>query len=376
MSENDTPATPQKPDAFAAVQVHSTVESPSAPAVPTGRRGRPTGEPSMAREPNYQTSRPTKIAIVGVGLVGSTFAYTLLLSGIASEIVLIDVNHERAEGEAMDLNHAVPFAHPTKICAGDYSDCEGAAITVIAAGTGQKPGESRLDLVRRNAAIFGQIVPRVAEANPEGIIVVATNPVDVLTYVTMKLAGLPPRRVFGSGTILDTARFRYMLSEHLGVDPRSVHAYIIGEHGDSEVPVWSLANVAGMRLPTFCAENGIPLSPDTMEQIFRQTRDAAYEIIGRKGATYYAVAAGLMRITEAILRDQNTVLSISSLIEDYYGINDVCLSLPTVVGRRGIERVLRLELSPREARGVRKSADVLRQTIESLETAAEPTQPA
>jgi L-lactate dehydrogenase len=333
---------------------------------PVTRSRRPTGEPSMAREPDYQIGRPTKIAIVGVGLVGSTFAYSLLLSGIASEIVLIDVNHERAEGEAMDLNHAVPFAHPTKICAGEYSDCEGAAITVIAAGTGQKPGESRLDLVKRNAAIFGSIVPSVAQANPEGIIVVATNPVDVLTYVTLKLAGLPANRVFGSGTILDTARFRYMLSEHLGVDPRSVHAYIIGEHGDSEVPVWSLANVAGMRLPSFCAENGIPLGHDVTEQIFRQTRDAAYEIITRKGATYYAVAAGLMRITEAILRDQNTVLSISSLITDYYGIDDVCLSLPTVVSRHGIERVLRLDLSPHEARGVRKSADVLRQTIESL----------
>jgi L-lactate dehydrogenase len=325
------------------------------------------GEPSLAREPIHQ-SRPTKVAIVGVGLVGSTYAYSLLLSGIAAEIVLIDVNKDRAEGEAMDLNHAVPFAHPTRICAGEYSDCEGAAITVIAAGVGQKPGETRLELVKRNAAIFSQIVPRIAEANPEGIIVVATNPVDVLTYVTLKLSGLPSNRVFGSGTILDTARFRYMLSEHLGVDPRSVHAYIIGEHGDSEVPVWSLANVAGMRLPTFCAENGIALSPDDMERIFRQTRDAAYEIISRKGATYYAVAAGLMRITEAILRDQNTVLSISSLVEDYYGIEDVCLSLPTVVSRQGISRVLRLDLSPREARGVRKSADVLRETIISLES--------
>ena len=320
----------------------------------------------MAREPDYQTGRPTKVAIVGTGMVGSSFAYTLLLSGIAAEIVLIDANHERAEGEAMDLNHAVPFAHPTKICAGDYSDCQGAALTVISAGVGQRPGESRLELVRRNADIFGQIVPKIAEANPEGIIVVATNPVDVLTHVTLKLAGLPPHRVFGSGTILDTARFRYTLSEHLGVDPRSVHAYIIGEHGDSEVPVWSLANVAGMRLPSFCAENGIPMGPETMDEIFRQTRDAAYEIIKRKGATYYAVAAGLMRLTEAILRDQHTVLSISSLVSDYYGIDDVCLSLPTVVGRRGIERVLRLDLSPHEARGVRKSAEVLRRTIESL----------
>jgi L-lactate dehydrogenase len=338
------------------------------PKRPARRSGhpQPTGEPSLLSEEGQHTGRPTKIAIVGVGLVGSTYAFTLLLSGIASEIVLIDVNRERAEGEAMDLNHAVPFAHPTKICAGEYSDAEGAAITVIAAGVGQKPGETRLDLVKRNVEIFRQIVPRVAAANPEGIIVVATNPVDVLTYVTLRLAGLPAQRVFGSGTILDTARFRYMLSEHLGVDPRSVHAYIIGEHGDSEVPVWSLANVAGMRLPTFCAENNIPLTQDTMDRIFRQTRDAAYEIISRKGATYYAVAAGLVRLTEAILRDQNTVLSISSLIEDYYGIDDVCLSLPTVVSRKGIERVLRLDLSPREARGVRKSAEVLRQTIESL----------
>jgi L-lactate dehydrogenase len=331
-------------------------------------RRRPLGEPSMTRDPIVPNNRPTKIALVGVGFVGSTYAYALLLSGLAAEIVLIDVNRERAEGEAMDLNHTVPFAHPTRIYAGTYADCEGAAITVIAAGTNQKPGETRLDLVRRNASIFGQIVPQVAQANPDGIIVVATNPVDVLTSVTLKLSGFPANRVFGSGTILDTARFRYLLSEQLGVDPRSVHAYIIGEHGDSEVPVWSLANVAGMRLPTFCAENGIPLTSEDMERIFHQTRDAAYEIIRRKGATYYAVAAGLMRITEAILRDQNTVLSISSLIEDYYGIDGVCLSLPTVVSRRGIERLLRLELSPAEARGVRKSADVLRQTLDSLES--------
>jgi L-lactate dehydrogenase len=337
--------------------------SPSRP-----RRSDRTGEPSLATEPGVaaQAGRPAKIAIVGVGLVGSTFAYSLLLSGLASEIVLVDVNRERAEGEAMDLNHAVPFAHPTRIRAGAYLDCEGAAITVIAAGTAQKPGESRLDLVRRNAGIFGQIVPQVASANPDGIIVVATNPVDVLTYVTMELAGLPPNRVFGSGTILDTARFRYLLSAHIGIDPRSVHAYVVGEHGDSEVPVWSLANVAGMRLPTFCAENGIEMTSETMDRIFAATRDAAYEIISRKGATYYAVAAGLMRITESILRDQRTVLSISSLIEDYYGIDDVCLSLPTVVGRHGIERVLRLDLSPREARGIRASADVLRETIASL----------
>ncbi len=310
---------------------------------------------------------PIRVAVVGVGNVGATFAYALLLSGLATEIVLIDVNRARAEGEAMDLNHAVPFARPTRIWAGDYTDCGGAAVTVIAAGAAQKPGETRLDLVKKNVAIFGQIVPEVARYNPNGILLIATNPVDVLTYATWKLSGLPAQRVIGSGTILDTARFRYLLSQHFGVDPRSVHAHVIGEHGDSEVPVWSLANIAGMRLPAFCAAHGLVHEQATMDDIFRQTRDAAYHIIERKGATYYAVAAGLMRIVEAILRDQSTVLSVSSLIEDYYGISDVCLSLPTVVDRGGVERVLRLELSPEEVEGLRQSAQVLKATLAQLD---------
>ena len=310
---------------------------------------------------------PTRVAVVGVGNVGATFAYALLLSGLAAEIVLIDANRARAEGEAMDLNHTVPFTHPTRIWAGDYADCVGAAVTVIAAGANQKPGETRLDLVKKNAAIFRQIVPQVARHNPDGILLVATNPVDVLTYAGCKLSGLPPARVIGSGTILDTARFRQLLSRHFGVDPRSVHAHIIGEHGDSEVPVWSLANIAGMRLPDYCAANGIAFGQAALDDIFRQTRDAAYHIIERKGATYYAVAAGLMRIVEAILRDQSTVLSVSSLIEDYHGVGDVCLSLPTVVGQGGVERVLRLGLSPAELQALRHSADVLRSTIAELE---------
>ena len=310
--------------------------------------------------------RPTRIAIVGTGNVGSTFAYTLLLSGLASEIVLIDANQARAEGEAMDLNHAEPFARPTQIWAGDFPDCAGAAVTVIAAGSGQKPGETRLDLLQRNADIFAQIVPRIARHNPDGILVIATNPVDVLTWASLKLSGLPPQRVFGSGTILDTARFRYLLGEHFGVDSRSVHASIIGEHGDSEVPVWSLATIGGMHLPDFAGAHGLPYDPKHMDEIFRQTRDAAYEIIRRKGATYYAVAAGLMRIVEAILRNQRTVLSVSSLVENYYGISDVCLSLPTVVDRGGIARVLRLTLSQEEQEALRHSADVLKKTIAEL----------
>ena len=310
--------------------------------------------------------QPTnRVAVVGTGNVGSTFAYALLLSGLASEIVLIDINRARAEGEAMDLNHTEPFAKPTRIWAGDYSDCAGAAVTVVAAGANQKPGETRIDLVKRNAAVFAEIVPQIARNNPGGIILVATNPVDVLTYATLSLSGLPPKRVIGSGTILDTARFRHLLSKHFGVDPRSVHAYIIGEHGDSEVPVWSLANIAGMRLSAFAEAQDIPMTADDMQRIFTSTRDAAYAIIQRKGATYYAVAAGLMRIVEAILRDQRTVLSVSSLA-DCYGISDVCLSLPTVVNRSGIESVLKLDLSAEELKALRHSADVLKGVIAQL----------
>ncbi len=315
----------------------------------------------------FLQSAPVRIAVVGTGNVGSTFAYALLLSGLAAEIVLIDANRSKAEGEAMDLNHAVPFAHPTRIWAGDYEDCAGAVITVIAAGANQKPGgETRLALLQRNADIFAEIVPHIVEQNRHGILLIATNPVDVLTYASYKMSGLPAERVIGSGTILDTARFRYLLSEYFGVDTRSVHAHIIGEHGDSEVPVWSLANIAGMRLREFCEVRGCAYEPRTMEQIFERTRDAAYHIIQRKGATFYAVAAGILRIVEAILRNQNTVLSVSSLVDDYYGISDVCLSLPTIIGRNGIEKVLHVTLDEGEVGKLKHSADVLRGTIAQL----------
>jgi L-lactate dehydrogenase len=321
----------------------------------------------MPEQTPAEESRPARVAIVGTGNVGSTFAYALLLSGLAAEIVLIDVSRTKAEGEAMDLNHTVPFAYPTRVWAGDYSDCAGAAVTVLAAGVSQKPGQSRLDCIQANARIWAEIVPQIARHNPLGILLVATNPVDALTYAAWKLSRLPATRVLGSGTILDTARFRFLLSQHFGVDAHSVHAYIIGEHGDSEVPVWSLANIAGMRLPDYCRAHGLTYDPQQMQEIFESTRDAAYRIIERKGATYYAVAAGLLSITQSILRHQNTVLSVSSLIEDYYGMSDVCFSLPTVVGRGGIQRVLRLELDETEASRLRHSADVLRKTIATLD---------
>ena len=309
---------------------------------------------------------PVKVAIVGTGNVGSTAAYALLLSGLAAEIVLIDANVPRAEGEAMDLNHAVPLTHSTNIRRGDYPDCSGAAVTIVAAGAAQKPGETRLDLVKRNTEIFGSIIPQIAKYNPEGILLITTNPVDVLTYASWKMSGLPFSHVIGTGTILDTARFRYLLSEHFSVDPRSVHAYIIGEHGDSEVPVWSLANIAGMHLSTYASRQNIPYDDTIRERIFNQTRNAAYEIIRRKGATYFAVAAGIMQIVETILRDQSTVLSVSSLMQNFPGIENVCLSLPTIVNRGGVENVLPLELSESESAALHRSAEILSSTIRNI----------
>lgn len=311
--------------------------------------------------------RTLKVVVVGAGQVGSTFAYAMLLEGVVGEIVLIDIDRERVEGEAMDLNHAVPLSNSIRIRVGDYIDCAGADIVAIAAGVSQRPGESRLELLQRNAAIFRDIVPRITAHNQDGILLVATNPVDVLSYVAWKVSGFPAERVIGSGTVLDTARFRYLLGQHLGVDPRSVHAYIVGEHGDSEVPIWSLANVGGMRLGNFCAQHGCDLTAEIQERIFTQTRDAAYEIIDRKGATYYAVAVGLLRIAEAILRDQRTVLSVSSLVPGHYGIHDVYLSLPAVVSRQGVQDVLHLTLSEQERVDLRHSAAILRGFLDKLD---------
>ena len=309
---------------------------------------------------------PARIVIVGAGHVGATLAYSLVLDGLAPEIVLIDQDQRRAEGEAMDLNHAVPFSTQCRVWAGGFEDCAGAAVVVLTAGAGQKPGETRLDLAGRNGAIFADVVPRITAVSREAILLVATNPVDVLTYAAWKLSRLPPHRVIGSGTILDTARFRHLLSRHFGVDARSVHAYIIGEHGDSEVPVWSLANIAGMRLPDFRAAHDLGPDQAAMDGIVDDTRRAAYHIIERKGATYFGVAAGLLRILEAIVRNQATVLSVSSLVPSHYRMDDVCLSLPTVVTCNGIERVLHLPLNDAEAEAFRHSGDVVREAIGRL----------
>jgi L-lactate dehydrogenase len=236
----------------------------------------------------------------------------------------------------------------------------------LTAGTGQRPGESRLDLVKRNAAIFRQIVPGITQHNRTGILLVATNPVDVLSYVTWRESGFAPGRIIGSGTVLDTARFRYLLAQHLGIDARNVHAHIIGEHGDSEVPVWSMANVTGIGLEAYCQRHGCALDAQQQDEIFARTRDAAYEIIERKGATYYAVAAGLLRIVESILRNQHTVLAVSNLVPGYYGIENVYLSLPAVIGRAGVEQIVHLPLDPVERDRLRDSAAILRRVLDDL----------
>jgi L-lactate dehydrogenase len=307
-----------------------------------------------------------KVGIVGSGLVGSSFAYALMMRGLATELVLVDVNKDRAVGEAMDLNHGLSFTRPMKIIAGDYADLEGAHVVVLAAGAGQKPGETRLDLLSRNAAIFRSIVPEVVKHNPEAILLIATNPVDILTYVSRQESGLPSGHVIGSGTILDTSRFRFLLGQYFDVDVRSVHAYIVGEHGDSETPLWSLANIGGVRLQEFAPLRNRRYNQQEMDKLFASVRDAAYEIIRKKGATYYAIGLGLLSIVEAILGDYNSVLSVSTLMTGQYGVRDICLSLPCVVGADGVREILTLNLSKEEEDGFRASAEKLKATLKSL----------
>jgi L-lactate dehydrogenase len=299
-------------------------------------------------------------------MVGASFAYALMQRGLANELVIVDADTARAEGEAMDLNHGLPFVRPMQISSGDYPDLAGAAVVVVAAGANQKPGETRLDLLQRNGTIIRAIIPQIVRHAPDAIIVLATNPVDVLTHIAVQVAGLPPGRVFGSGTILDTARFRYLLGEHYKVDPRSVHAYIVGEHGDSELALWSLANIAGVRLREFVGLGGRGYDQAAMDSIFAQTRDAAYEIIKRKRATYYAIGLGLLTIVEAVLRDQRTVLTVSTPMAGQYGVRDISISLPTIVGRGGAEEVLNLVIAPEEEQAFRHSAQVLHDRLSQL----------
>ncbi|HEY5583381.1 MAG TPA: L-lactate dehydrogenase [Ruminiclostridium sp.] len=308
-----------------------------------------------------------KIAIVGTGFVGSTTAYTLMLSGLISEIVLIDINARKAEGEAMDMNHGMPFVQPVKIYSGDYLDCEDADIVVITGGANQKPGETRMVLVNKNTAIFKDVIGNIVKYNTECILLVVTNPVDILTYVTYKLSGFPKNRVIGSGTVLDSARLKYMIGEHMGIDPRNVHAYIIGEHGDTEVPTWSLASIAGISMDDYCKDCKACDSTSFKNETYNNVKNAAYQIIDRKGATYYAVALAVRRIVEAIVRNENSILTVSSLLEGEYGLNDICISIPSQVNSNGIVRIINVPLSDEETRLLNKSAASLKQVISGLE---------
>ena len=308
-----------------------------------------------------------KVAVIGCGFVGATSAFSLIQSGLFSEMVLIDANHEKAVGEAMDLSHGSAYSTPVKIYAGSYDDIVDAGLIVITAGANQKPNETRLDLVKKNVSIFKSIIPEIKERNCEGILLIVSNPVDILTYVTLKLSGFPANRVIGSGTVLDTARLKHVLGEHLQVDSRNIHAYVIGEHGDSELAVWSGAQVAGIHINHFCELRGHFQHQEAMNRLYQEVRDSAYHIIERKGATYYGVAVAVKRIAEAIVKNEHAVLPISSLMQGEFGLSDLCLSIPTVVGNKGVEMVVDIYLDNEEKQKLLASAHALKQVLKSLD---------
>ena len=310
------------------------------------------------------TLNERKVAVVGCGFVGSASAFALMESGLFSEMVLIDVNKEKAEGEAIDISHGLPFAKPMQIYAGDYKDAGDAAVVVVTAGAGQKPGETRLDLVKKNVGIFKSIIPEIAKYNKEGILLIVANPVDILTYAAAKLSGFPENRVFGSGTVLDTARFKYLLGEHLDVDSRSVHAFIIGEHGDSEIAAWSSANVSGIPIHDFCEMRGHFEHEKAMKEIAENVKNSAYEIIEKKGATYYGIAMSVRRICECIIRDEKSILSVSSTINGQFGIEGVCLSMPAIVGADGVETLVPISLDDKEKEKLCESAATLKKVLD------------
>ncbi len=311
------------------------------------------------------TEDKRKIAVVGAGSVGSASAYALMISGLVNEMVLIDIDRKRAEGEAMDLAHGASFVSPIRVYAGDYRDCHDADIIVFSAGANQKPGETRLDLIQKNLGVLRETLPHIVSPKGDSILLIVSNPVDVLTYAALKITGLPPGRVLGSGTVLDSSRFRFLISEKCRVEARNVHAYVVGEHGDSEVPLWSLANIAGIKVEEFCCMHGVPCLDK--EAVSDQVRRAGYEIIERKGATYYAIGLAVRRICESIIRDENSILTVSGLIDGEYGIRDVCLSLPSLVNREGRVRALSVPMSEDEEAALRRSAVVIRKAVEGID---------
>ncbi len=316
----------------------------------------------------------SKIGIIGTGFVGATAAYALVMRGVGSELILVDKNEARAKAEADDIFHAVPFAHPLRVKAGSYADLAGSRIVIITAGVNQKPGETRLQLLERNASIFRSIIPEVLTYAPETVLLIATNPVDIMTHLTAHYAaahGVPASRVIGSGTTLDTARYRALLGGYLGVDPNNVHGYVIGEHGDSEVLAWSLVTIGVIPLETFCRSQGLPLDESVRQEIDQKVRRAAYMIIEGKGATYYGIGSALARIAAAILGDQRAVLTVCTPVPDVAGISDVTVALPHLVGREGILGTLLLPLNESEKAALQASAKIIKQAIDELKASGE-----
>ena len=301
-----------------------------------------------------------KVAVIGCGFVGSSSAFALMQSGLFSEMVLIDADTKRAEGEAMDISHGISFARPMQIYAGNYDDITDAAIIVITAGANQKPDETRLDLIKKNAAIMKSIVGEIKKRDFGGILLIVSNPVDILTLIALKESGYTSNRVIGCGTVLDTGRFKYLLGEHLDVDSRSVHAFIIGEHGDSELAAWSNARIGGLKVNDFCELRGHFNHEQSMKKIFENVRNSAYEIIERKHATYYGIAMAVKRICEAIVRNEKSILPVSSLMTGEYGLNDVVLSIPAVVDETGVQKVIPIELNDEELTKLKDSANILK----------------
>ena len=300
-----------------------------------------------------------KITIIGAGSVGSTIAYTLSSQDIASEIVLIDINKQKAEGEVLDIIQGTCFRDPISIIAGDYEDAKDSDIVIITSGIARKPGQTRLELTQTNVNILKSITPEIVKAAPNALYLIVSNPVDILTYTALKLSGFPEHRVIGSGTVLDTARLKYLIGEHLGVDNRSVHAFIIGEHGDSELAAWSNANISGVRLSDFCEMRGHFMHEESENRIYEKVRNSAYEIIERKRATYYGIAMAVKRICECIIRNEQSILPVSSMMHGIYGMKDIVISMPAIVGKDGVENVIPISLDEEEKMQLKRSADIL-----------------
>lgn len=305
----------------------------------------------------------TKISVIGAGSVGATTAYSLMLAGVATELVLVDVNKTKTEGEAMDLSHGAAFVKPVNIISGDYKDTEGSDIVIITAGAAQKVGETRLQLINKNINIFKSIIPEVVKYNKDAILLVVSNPVDILSYVTYKLSGFPKERVIGSGTVLDTSRLKYEIAKRYDIDPRDVNTYIIGEHGDSEIATWSVTNIGNIKIAEYAEKENVEYNDKFREEVYENVKNAAYEVINRKGATFYAVALAVTRIVKAILGDEKTILPVSTLVENYYGIKDVYLGMPCIVGGSGVEKALDIDLNKVETDKLVKSANTLKETL-------------